>query len=101
MLDSRHTDLFTLFPLKDIESFLNITRTHLSRFRKKSDRMHFSTFVEDCYCECEAQGIRLPITYGADRSRYMLCTGDSYSMQVMSVHNVTFGVRKSAGAKIF
>lgn len=31
---SRHPDLFTLFPLKDIASFLNITPTHLSRLRK-------------------------------------------------------------------
>lgn len=33
-LISRHPDLFTLFPLKDIASFLNITPTHLSRLRK-------------------------------------------------------------------
>ncbi|MCM1355157.1 MAG: Crp/Fnr family transcriptional regulator [Staphylococcus sp.] len=33
-LVSRHPDLFTLFPLKDIASFLNITPTHLSRLRK-------------------------------------------------------------------
>lgn len=30
----RHKDLFTLFSLKDIASFLNITPTHLSRLRK-------------------------------------------------------------------
>ncbi|MCM1004979.1 MAG: Crp/Fnr family transcriptional regulator [Prevotella sp.] len=30
----RHPDLFTLFSLKDIASFLNITPTHLSRLRK-------------------------------------------------------------------
>lgn len=29
-----HPDLFTLFPLKEIASFLNITPTHLSRLRK-------------------------------------------------------------------
>lgn len=33
-LISKHPDLFTLFPLKDIASFLNITQTHLSRLRK-------------------------------------------------------------------
>lgn len=33
-LISRHPDLFSLFPLKDIASFLNITQTHLSRLRK-------------------------------------------------------------------
>lgn len=33
-LVSRHPDLFTLFSLKDIASFLNITPTHLSRLRK-------------------------------------------------------------------
>ncbi len=33
-LISRHPDLFCLFPLKDIASFLNITQTHLSRLRK-------------------------------------------------------------------
>ncbi len=31
---SQHPDLFALFPLKDIASFLNITPTHLSRLRK-------------------------------------------------------------------
>lgn len=31
---SRHPDLFTLFSLKDIASFLNVTPTHLSRLRK-------------------------------------------------------------------
>lgn len=34
-LISGHPDLFSLFPLKDIASFLNITQTHLSRLRKK------------------------------------------------------------------
>jgi len=33
-LISRHPDLFSLFPLKDIASFLDITQTHLSRLRK-------------------------------------------------------------------
>lgn len=33
-LVTRHPDLFTLFSLKDIASFLNITPTHLSRLRK-------------------------------------------------------------------
>lgn len=33
-LISLHPDLFSLFPLKDIASFLNITQTHLSRLRK-------------------------------------------------------------------
>jgi len=31
---SRHPDLFALFSLRDIASFLNITPTHLSRLRK-------------------------------------------------------------------
>lgn len=31
---SRHPDLFSLFSLKDIASYLNITPTHLSRLRK-------------------------------------------------------------------
>ncbi len=35
-LINRHPDLFTLFSLKDIASFLNITPTHLSRLRKNS-----------------------------------------------------------------
>lgn len=35
-LISRHPDLFALFPLKDIASFLNITPTHLSRLRRQS-----------------------------------------------------------------
>ena len=30
----RHKDLLTMFSLKDIASFLNITPTHLSRIRK-------------------------------------------------------------------
>ncbi len=34
-LVNRHPDLFDLFSLKDIASFLNITPTHLSRLRKK------------------------------------------------------------------
>lgn len=34
-LINRHPDLFTIFSLKDIASFLNITPTHLSRLRKK------------------------------------------------------------------
>ena len=34
-LISKHPDLFSLFPPKDIASFLNITQTHLSRLRKK------------------------------------------------------------------
>lgn len=33
-LISRHPDLFNLFSLKDIASFLNVTPTHLSRLRK-------------------------------------------------------------------
>lgn len=33
-LISKHPNLFSLFPLKDIASFLNITPTHLSRLRK-------------------------------------------------------------------
>ncbi len=33
-LVERHPDLFALFSLKDIASFLNITPTHLSRLRK-------------------------------------------------------------------
>lgn len=33
-LISRHPDLFSLFSLKDIASFLNITPTHLSRLRR-------------------------------------------------------------------
>lgn len=34
-LVSRHQNLFELFSLKDIASYLNITPTHLSRLRKK------------------------------------------------------------------
>ena len=33
-LISRHPDIFSLFPLRDIASFLKITPTHLSRLRK-------------------------------------------------------------------
>lgn len=33
-LIGRHPDLFALFPLKDIASYLNVTPTHLSRLRK-------------------------------------------------------------------
>lgn len=33
-LISNYPDLFSLFPLKDIASFLNVTQTHLSRLRK-------------------------------------------------------------------
>lgn len=35
-LVNRHPDLFSLFSLRDIASFLNITPTHLSRLRKNS-----------------------------------------------------------------
>lgn len=38
-LVSRHPDLFTLFSLKDIASFLNITPTHLSRLRKNDGKL--------------------------------------------------------------
>lgn len=34
-LISKHPDLFSLFPLRDIASFLRITPTHLSRLRRK------------------------------------------------------------------
>ena len=33
-LISKHPDIFSLFPLKDIASFLNVNQTHLSRMRK-------------------------------------------------------------------
>ncbi len=33
-LITRHPDLFSLFSLRDIASFLNITPTHLSRLRR-------------------------------------------------------------------
>lgn len=36
-LVERHPDLFALYSLKDIASFLNITPTHLSRLRKNED----------------------------------------------------------------
>lgn len=35
MLVSRHPDIFNMFSLKDIASYLNITPTYLSRIRKK------------------------------------------------------------------
>lgn len=34
-LISKHPDLFLLYPLKDIVSFLNIPQTHLSSLRKE------------------------------------------------------------------
>lgn len=37
-LINRHPDLFDLFFLKDIASFLNITPTHLSRLRKNDGK---------------------------------------------------------------
>lgn len=37
-LINRHPDLFNLFSLKDIASFLKITPTHLSRLRKSDSR---------------------------------------------------------------
>lgn len=37
-LVNRHPDLFDLFSLKDIASFLNITPTYLSRLRKKDKK---------------------------------------------------------------
>lgn len=37
-LCNRHPDLFTMFSLKDIASFLNITPTHLSRLRKNDGK---------------------------------------------------------------
>ena len=37
-LINRHPDLFDLFSLKDIASFLNITPTHLSRLRKNDGK---------------------------------------------------------------
>ena len=33
-LIEKHKDIFSIFSLKDIASFLNITPTHLSRLRK-------------------------------------------------------------------
>lgn len=35
MLVSRYPDIFNMFSLKDIASYLNITPTYLSRIRKK------------------------------------------------------------------
>lgn len=37
-LSTRHPNLFNLFSLKDIASFLNVTPTHLSRLRKHDAR---------------------------------------------------------------
>lgn len=37
-LVNRHPDLFNLFSLKEIASFLNITPTHLSRLRKQVEK---------------------------------------------------------------
>ena len=37
-LVARHPDLFKMFSLKDIASFLNITPTHLSRLRKNDSK---------------------------------------------------------------
>lgn len=34
-LIAKHNDIFSVFTLKDIASFLNVTPTHLSRLRKK------------------------------------------------------------------
>lgn len=39
---TRHPNLFALFSLKDIASFLNITPTHLSRLRKNDGKGHGS-----------------------------------------------------------
>lgn len=37
-LVEKHKDIFSIFSLKDIASFLNITPTHLSRLRKKDGK---------------------------------------------------------------
>ena len=37
-LIEKHEDIFSIFSLKDIASFLNITPTHLSRLRKKDNQ---------------------------------------------------------------
>ena len=48
-LMNQHPDLFRIFPLKDIASYLNITPTHVSRLRKHIEdwKSTFSTFVEN------------------------------------------------------
>lgn len=37
-LVKRNEDIFSIFPLKDIASFLNITPTYLSRLRKNDSK---------------------------------------------------------------
>lgn len=39
-LVEKHEDIFSIFSLKDIASFLNITPTHLSRLRKNDSEQH-------------------------------------------------------------